>query len=211
MENGNEGETQEIRGGALTPEHFDKMVPELSTARGMLELDPNSMRAVQEDVKAFLLADRLRRDHNGVMYVCLGFSHDGGNYCWFDADRYEEAVIRGDSGASMLEAVQRCMTEWRFQKLSSGQPWANELIEENAREACRFFDESSPLSNDVPNVFTTGWFQTVMNRDQATEGRLTDTQILRLLVRHARIVQLYGGSHWLILPEGVQRHLEPEE
>ena len=59
--------------------------------------------------------EQIRCKHNGVMSVELFFGHDGHNVCRFSPYSPDPPLAEGESGRSMQEAVDRCVSAWRLE------------------------------------------------------------------------------------------------
>jgi hypothetical protein len=84
--------------------------------------------------------EHIRREHNGVMRIDLYFGHDGDNVCRFSS--YDKELAKGESGHSMQEAVERCVSAWHLEV---------DAIRETKYEWDTFIDRlTTPQSENTP-------------------------------------------------------------
>jgi hypothetical protein len=149
------------------------------------------------DVTAEKIAEQLRRRHNGIMSVHLAMGHDGANQCFLR--NYEGVIGQGESGRSLLEAVQRAESDWRRRRY-----WNHYTPTDIAAIAAEIHAGADHKSD---GVFSTASFQSAIEQT-SHDYRLTAEEAVTILRDEPRIVRLSGGCHWLVLPGQYARHIE---
>lgn len=154
------------------------------------------------DENPFELAEKIRKEHNGIMGVYLFLGHDGHNECTLRDYGYE--IGKGESGHSLLDAIHKALSNYRYRTLTSNMSFARETVEVAIEKAIESFG-SMGINSD--RVFNTAGFQQAIN--STGNYRLMDSDVIELLSNHKQIVRLSGGAHWLLLPHQVYRYQEP--
>lgn len=149
-----------------------------------------------QELEAIELAEKLRKDHNGIFGVRLFLGHDGHNVCRLED--YDKEIGHGESGRSLLEAIQSARADWRFRILRA----SPNTILDHAKEAVRLFGDKGD------GLFNTAGFQRAVEENY--HARLSGEQAEEILERSARVVRLKGGCHWMLLPDGYERFLPDE-
>jgi hypothetical protein len=150
----------------------------------------------------FDLAEQIRKDHNGIMGVELFMGHDGHNACALKD--YSGEVGKGESGRSLLDAIEKALSNHRLRTLSCNMTFAREQVEDAIKTAIKSF--GGPDDDASDRIFNTAGFQQAIN---STGYRLHDSDVIELLSNHRQVVRLSGGSHWLLLPHQTYRYQPP--
>jgi hypothetical protein len=144
----------------------------------------------------FELAEKIRTEHNGIMGVRLFLGHDGHNVCTLED--YDCEVGRGESGRSLMSAIENALSNFRYRSLTSGMVCGREAVEVAIDSAIKMFGGGDN------RIFNTADFQVAIN--STGNYRLMDTDAVELLSNHRLVVRLAGGCHWLLLPHQIYRY-----
>jgi len=145
--------------------------------------------------EAISIAEELRKDHNGIGGVYLFLGHDGHNACELkDIDSRE--VGKGESGRTLLEAVQRAERDWRHRRVLKRRDGVLGL----ARQAAQLFALGADNSF---GVFTTQNFQAIVSTQHCYLP--TPEQVEQMLAGERCVVRLTGPHLWFVLPQGYSR------
>ena len=143
-------------------------------------------------------ADRLRRDHNGIMTVSIHLGHDGDNTVLLRAyDTPDGPVVlgKGCSGASLRDAVEEAEKDWRERALRG-------RMDEILADAVKRFGIDPHAPEDNAPIFNTAGFEIAAF---ALGWGVKTAEAVELLSTHPRVVRLAGGAHWYLLPRGICR------
>jgi hypothetical protein len=141
-----------------------------------------------EVVEAAKRAERLRLEHNGIGGVYLFLGHDGHNTCTLK-DIDAKPVGQGESGRSLLEAVERAESDWRARRL-----WQTHSVLELAHAAAKLY---GGVDGARCYTFRTATFQAAV----AEHGvDLPPDVAVSLLVACGHVVRLHDGHTWYLLP-----------
>lgn len=149
-----------------------------------------------DDMEAFILLEKTRQAHNGIMMVELSLGHDGHNVVQF----LSGAVVLGEhtQGGSLLSVVKSALSDWQFRRLLSRETWAKSHISEAIDAAIAEFG-----TEEGDSVFNSAQFLRAVNG--GLDYPITQTQAVDLLRVNVRVVRLFGGAHWMLLPSGLMR------
>lgn len=147
------------------------------------------------------LAEKIRKEHNGIMGVYLFLGHDGHNECTLRDYDYE--VGKGESGHSLLDAIHKALSNCRLRSLTSSMVDGREATEVAIEKAIKLFGS---MGINEGRVFNTAGFQQAIN--STGNYRLMDSDVIELLSSHRQVVRLAGGAHWLLLPHQTYRYEE---
>ncbi len=167
---------------ALFPEVVNLMAGLRDGERHLQEMNDTNAQAIE-------IADKIRRQHNGIFRVDIYLGHDGDNVVTFGS--YENNIGKGESGTSLLEAVERAWADWRWRKLV-GTDFGKEAVMDAVQVAITEFGGPEQVFNSA------GFYQAINTPD--AYAKIGTSHCQDILENHPRIVRLSGGAHWLLLP-----------
>lgn len=154
----------------------------------------SSQRSI--DAKGFARANKLRREHNGIFGVHLFLGRDGHNEC--KLIDYNGTLGEGESGRSVLEAVDRAVADCRRTR----------FLKTGKTELAIAIDKAIERFGPGQPVFSAAGIQQYFRAD---DGWMPTGEHVAIVLRGMpEVVQLRGGCHWYLLPEGLKRHVPPD-